>query len=235
MTIIYMVIPEFPPLDWANEDGLLAVGGDLEVESLLLAYRSGIFPWPMHGYPITWFSPPKRALLFLDEVTIPKSLAKWVKRNEINLALNENFAETITYCRKAPRPGQPGTWITKKLLEAYIELHHHGFAHSICAYRGKELIGGLYLVSIGSMCAGESMFHLQDNGSKAALLGLIQYLSRRGGRWIDCQQMTPLVQSFGARLVERKEYLELLTEELNQPAVIAPRLPIRFGLKAPER
>lgn len=205
-----MTILEFPPLEDADENGILAVGGDLEVESLLLAYKSGIFPWPIQNL-IVWFSPPKRTVLFMDEVHISKSLQKELKRGKFSFAIDRAFEEVIMACAEfKERQGQRGTWINSDIVQAYSTFHKAGYAHSIECYEGENLVGGLYGVSIGHMFAGESMFHRKSNTSKLSLCYLLDYLRPKGVKWIDCQVMTPLLRSFGAREIERDEFLKLL-------------------------
>jgi len=212
-----MVVIKFPPVEEANDYGLVAVGGDLDVSSLLLAYQSGIFPWPMFGERyLTWFSPAERALLFLNEFIVPRSLRKALKRGNYSFRINSNFSSVINQCAElVNRPGQDGTWITPSIVEAYIQLHSAGYAHSIECYREEQLVGGLYGVSIGGMFAGESMFYREANASKLTLWFLVEYLRAHGVLWIDCQFRTPLFESFGARDVAREEFLELLKEALS--------------------
>ena len=212
-----MAILEFPPVDRADEHGLLAVGGDLEPESLLLAYRSGIFPWPVEGYkPITWFAPPERALLFLDEVHVPRSLEKIRRKKLYTYELDRNFAEVIQGCSEARKIA---TWIRPDMARAYQALFDRGHAHSVETHLDGKLVGGLYGVSIGGMFAGESMFHREPNASKLALLHLIELLRDRGAKWIDCQMLTPTLEQFGAREVKREEYMELLAAAVNRPPI----------------
>ena len=221
-----MAIRSFPPVELADKDGLLCAGGDLEVESLLLAYRNGIFPWPVsEDYPLVWFSPPMRALIFLDDVHIPKSL-KRARAKTWRFTIDQAFEEVIDGCANATnRRRGGGTWILPKMIAAYTALHCVGWCHSVEAWRSpleasakggeSELAGGLYGVSIGRMFAGESMFYKTANASKLALWYLIDYLRERGAKWVDCQQLTPLVASFGAREVPRDRFLELLAEAVD--------------------
>lgn len=204
-----MAIEAFPSLDEADEYGLLALGGDLEPESLLLAYRSGIFPWPLSPELLTWFSPPRRAVLYLNEVHISKSLAKLERRKSHDIRVDFDFEAVIRNCASSSqRKGK--TWITNDIMDAYCELHRLGYAHSIEYYEEDSLLGGLYGVSIGGMFAGESMFHKKANASKLCLMFLVQRLAQKGVSWIDCQQLTPLLRSFGAREIERAEFVAQL-------------------------
>lgn len=206
-----MTILEFPALSEADENGLLAVGGDLELDSLLLAYSSGIFPWPINSKILAWFSPPQRALLFLDEFHVSRSLAKEQKKECYTFSIDRDFEQVMENCAASKnRAKQNGTWITKEMRRAYLELHAHGYAHSIECYKEEKLIGGLYGVSIGKMFAGESMFHTSSNGSKLSLAFLVDYLRKKNVAWLDCQIMTPFLRSMGAREVEREEFIKLL-------------------------
>lgn len=212
-----MTVQFFPAVELADEHGLLAVGGDLDVESLVLAYKSGIFPWPVdEGLPITWFAPPKRALLFLDDLHISKSLRRELRRNTYTFTFDANFASVIYACAELKNRGeQRGTWITRAMVEAYIKLHKAGYAHSIECYEGANLIAGIYGVGIGTMFAGESMFYRKPNASKLCLCLLAEHLREGGAKWIDCQVMTPLLKNFGAKEIPRKEFMELLLEALD--------------------
>jgi leucyl/phenylalanyl-tRNA--protein transferase len=189
----------------------------LEVQSLLLAYRSGIFPWPIsEEFPLTWFSPPERALLFLSEYRPSKSFQKFLKKTPFTVRIDTCFSEVIRRCSEERRKHR-GTWITEAMIEAYGALHRAGAAHSFECFHGERLVGGLYGVAIGGAFAGESMFHLEANASKLALHSLILTLRERGALWIDCQMLTPLLESVGAREVPRAEYLSLLAEALTRP------------------
>ncbi len=212
-----MVIAQFPPLESADHNGLLAVGGDLEVESLILAYRSGIFPWPVYqDGPIPWFAPPKRAVLFLKDFHVPRSLRRLRTKMTYSFAFNRDFSQVIRQCSSVGNRSEgERTWITPQVIAAYTELHRLGYCHSVECYDGSELIGGLYGVSIGLMFAGESMFHKQENASKLCLCALVDHLREREVEWIDCQQMTPLFESFGAVEIERAEFMKLLEPAVN--------------------
>jgi leucyl/phenylalanyl-tRNA--protein transferase len=211
-----MTVTAFPAVELADEDGVLCVGGDLDVDSLLLSYRSGIFPWPLSDdYPMVWFAPPKRALLFIKEVRIPRSLRR-ERKKAWSFSIDKSCPEVIEGCRSTPRQkGKRKTWITTEMLSAYTRLHHAGWCHSVESWYGDELAGGLYGVAIGGMFAGESMFHRVSNASKLALWYLVEQIEEWGGEWIDCQQLTPLLMSFGAREVPRAQYMELLSEATN--------------------
>jgi len=212
-----MAIRKFPPVDEADEYGLLAIGGDLEVSSLLLAYRSGIFPWPLSDdRSLLWFSPAERALLFVEDFHISRSLKRELRRARYTFRINSAFVDVIEACADSSlRKKEEGTWIIDEMKAAYIELHKAGYAHSFECFRGEELVGGLYGVGIGAMFAGESMFHREDNTSKLSLVFLMQTLAELGVSWMDCQQMTPLIERFGARLVSRDEFTILLEEAVS--------------------
>ncbi len=215
-----MVVRCFPPLSHADESGLLAIGGDCEVESLLLAYRHGIFPWPFDDRILAWFSPPQRAVLFLDDFHVPQSLAKARKNSIWKFTIDRQFEKVIKECSKSKnRKPQRGTWITRTIVDGFIRFHRAGYAHSVECWDDDRLIGGLYGVSIGGMFAGESMFYLETNASKLCLCFLIDYLRERGVEWIDCQQLTPTFASFGAREIPREKFVALLDRALVKPAV----------------
>ncbi len=211
-----MAIKEFPPVDFADDNGLLAIGGDLEVESLLLAYRSGIFPWPIFGVKeLTWFSPPERCVLFLDNFIVSRSLRRELANAKYTYSFNEHFEQVITACAEAKnRAAGPETWIRPDMRSAYLDLYRAGYAASSETLLAGELVGGLYGVTIGRMFAGESMFYRSPNASKLALCHLVDRLRECGVEWIDCQQQTALLASFGAELIERSQYMELLAEAI---------------------
>lgn len=215
-----MVIEAFPSVEDADEYGLLAMGGDLEVESLLLAYRSGIFPWPVFDKRvITWFAPPERTVLFLKDFKIPKSVQKLRAANKFSFAIDKNCPEVIRRCAASKTRREKGSWITSRMIEGYINLHHAGYCHSVECYEGDELVGGLYGVSIGGTFAGESMFYDRSGASKLSLCYLVEHLQERGATWIDCQQMTPLLASFGAVEISRDEFMQLLPTALGNKAL----------------
>lgn len=210
-----MSILAFPDIEEADENGLLAIGGDLEVDSLFLAYRSGIFPWPLEERFLAWFAPDPRAVLFLNRLHIPKRLERIQKKAEFKTSVDKDFAAVIEGCAKVRnRKGQRGTWITKGMIAAYCKFHQAGFAHSVECWRENKLVGGIYGVSIGGMFAAESMFYLESNASKLALLALIDHLRKQGVAWIDCQVLNPTTESLGATEVPRAEYMKLLAAAL---------------------
>jgi leucyl/phenylalanyl-tRNA--protein transferase len=206
----------FPPVELA-EEGLLAVGGDLSPQRLLLAYARGIFPWYEEGLPILWHSPDPRMVLDVQRLHVPRSLRKEMRRTALRFTLDERFRAVMTACGEAPRPDQDGTWITQDMIEAYDRLHRLGFAHSVEALEGDDLAGGLYGVSLGSMFFGESMFAKVADASKMAFVVLVDQLARWGITHIDCQVHTPHLERFGAVEVPRARYLELLAAALEKP------------------
>lgn len=197
----------FPPVEVATDYGLLAVGGDLSCERLLLAYSMGIFPWYNPGEPILWWSPDPRCVLFPDELHISRSLKRFLRKTSYRITFDQHFAGVIYWCR-ALRVGLDGsgTWITPDIRNAFQQLHELGFAHSVECWNGDELVGGLYGVCIGRCFFGESMFSRRDNASKMVLVHLLEYLRRRGFVLLDCQQTTSHLLSLGARTIPRSEF-----------------------------
>lgn len=208
--------PVFPPPELA-EDGLLAVGGDLRPERLLTAYAQGIFPWYEDGLPILWHSPDQRMVLRAQDLHVPRSLAKTMRRRIYQVTLDSAFRDVVEACASMERPGQEGTWITGEMITAYGVLHRLGFAHSVEAWRGDELVGGLYGVSLGSAFFGESMFSRADDASKVAFVTLVRDLGRRGIGLIDCQVHTEHLARFGAREWPRERFLRALAAALRNP------------------
>ncbi len=206
----------FPPVDHA-ENGLLAVGGDLSPERLLAAYCEGIFPWYSEGEPILWHSPDPRFVLTTESFHVPRRLQRAVKEGStFRLELDTAFADVIAACASVPRPGQRGTWITTEMMQAYIRLHEMGFAHSVEARAGDELVGGVYGVSLGGIFFGESMFAKKSDASKVAFVALVRQLQRWNIGVVDCQVETPHLARFGAETVSREEYLDILHDALEQ-------------------
>lgn len=200
----------FPPVENANAEGLLAVGGDLSPERLILAYREGIFPWFNDDSLILWWSPDPRMVLFPEHLKISKSMRKVLRREQFTVTRNQNFREVVEACASVERPGQDGTWITEAMVEAYCELHRRGIAHSYEVWEGAELVGGLYGVAIGKVFCGESMFSLKSNASKAGFIRFVQDVSERGFELIDCQVYTEHLESLGAEEIPRESYLAYL-------------------------
>ena len=209
--------PVFPPPDYADPSGLLAVGGDLSCERLLEAYRLGIFPWYSDDQPILWWSPDPRLVLRLDELKVSRSLRKTLKKGVFKVTFDRAFEEVIRGCASAPRQGQRGTWITKEMQEAYIELHGLGFAHSVETWWGEELAGGLYGVSLGKAFFGESMFHRRTDASKVALAILVEKLQAWNFHFIDAQMTTDHLLRLGAAEMPRRIFLKRLQSALRHP------------------
>lgn len=201
----------------SSPEGLVQVSDVISVERLLEAYSFGIYPWPMEGYPILWFSPPERGVLDFSEFHIPRSLLKWLKSHPLRFTWNTKFKTVIENCQKAPRPGQSGTWITPKLKKAYIDFHKAGYAHSLEAWRDGELVGGLYGVYVAGVFCGESMFFKETNASKACLVYLVETLRERGVGWMDTQMVTPTIELFGGKNISRAEFLERLEKAKAAP------------------
>jgi leucyl/phenylalanyl-tRNA---protein transferase len=199
----------FPSVNQARADmgGLLAVGGDLQPDRLLDAYQRGIFPWgTLESQPL-WYSPDPRMVLFPDEFRLTRSLRKTLRTNKFEVRFDADFTAVINNCATTPRPGQDGTWITPEMKEAYIRLHELGWAHSVEAYTGGDLVGGLYGLAIGRMFYGESMFSHRSDASKTAFAHLIAHLNRESFGMIDCQMRTEHLVSLGGREIPRKTFL----------------------------
>jgi leucyl/phenylalanyl-tRNA---protein transferase len=199
----------FPDPRYARSD-IVAVGGDLRVETLRDAYRHGIFPWPHEGLPLPWFSPRRRAVIFFDQLHVGRSVRKAFKASRFQFTIDGAFSDVIELCAESPRPGQDGTWIEPYIINAYLGFHRAGDAHSIEVWEGEELAGGLYGVDSGGVFTGESMFHVRPNASKLGLLYLIDHLRERGATWLDCQVMTPHMEALGAREIARARFLDML-------------------------
>ena len=201
----------FPHIESAlrEPDGLLAAGGDLSTERLLLAYRSGIFPWYEEGQPILWWSPDPRCVVRPSEFHVSRRLRQYASRSTLTLSFNRAFEKVIEACAGS-RKSQQGTWITADIMNAYKQLHADGWAHSVEVWDGEELVGGIYGLSIGRVFFGESMFSRQDNASKFALLGLCSILAKNDFELLDCQVLSQHLLTLGARLITRAEFSEIL-------------------------
>ncbi|MBK6384377.1 MAG: leucyl/phenylalanyl-tRNA--protein transferase [Chitinophagaceae bacterium] len=199
----------FPPVHLAEPDGLLAMGGDLSSERLLLAYRSGIFPW-YEGDTILWWCPHPRFVLYPEELKISKSIKPLLNRNEFEFTTNKAFAQVIHHCKKTKRPGQDGTWITDEVEKAYCKLHELGYAHSAEVWKEGKLIGGLYGIKLGKVFFGESMFSTMSNASRFAFIKYVLQLKSEGIELIDCQVYTEYLESLGARMISGAEFDTLL-------------------------
>ncbi len=201
----------FPDPRYSRSD-VVAIGGDLRVETLRDAYRHGIFPWPHEDVPLPWFSPRRRAVILFDQMHVGRSTQKAAKAAPYTFTIDKAFSDVIAACSRSPRSRQEGTWIGPDIIDAYIALHRAGDAHSVEAWLEGTLVGGLYGIDSGGVFTGESMFYRAPNASKLALLFLIEHVRARGGRWLDCQVMTPHMDALGAREIARARFLDLLGE-----------------------
>jgi leucyl/phenylalanyl-tRNA--protein transferase len=210
--------PLFPPPECAHESGLLAVGGRLEPEWLLAAYRAGIFPWPSTEVePMLWFSPDPRCVLVPDEVHVSRRLARVLRQGRFEIRVDTAFERVMRACGATPRPDQDGTWISEAMIEAYVRLHALGHAHCVEAWREDRLVGGIYGVSLGGAFFGESMFHRERDASKAALVALCRRLAAAGYALLDCQVETDHLLSMGARSIPRERFRADLESALALP------------------
>lgn len=207
----------FPPPALASPEGILAVGGDLQPQRLLLAYRHGIFPWYNEGDPILWWSPDPRFVLFPEKLKVAKSMRPYFNQGRYRATFDQAFDRVIRACGEVPRNGQAGTWITEEMREAYREMHRLGFAHSVEVWQDDELVGGLYGLALGRVFFGESMFTRASNASKFGFITLVRYLQQRGYRLVDCQQETAHLASLGAEPLPRAEFLQLLDPIGDEP------------------
>jgi|TARA_B100001093_G_C26625970_1_gene926747 leucyl/phenylalanyl-tRNA--protein transferase len=202
----------FPSHEQSDKNGLIAVGGDLSEERLLHAYRSGIFPWFNEGQPLLWWSPDPRMILFPKKFKVSKSLKKTIFNNKYSITYNKSFEEVINSCSKIKREGQQGTWITKNMITAYLQLHKKGYAQSIEVWSDNQLIGGLYGVDLKEkkIFCGESMFSKKNDASKIAFYYLVKNIQAKKYKLIDCQMYTPHLESLGAQEIPRNEFLKYL-------------------------
>ena len=210
----------FPPPQMAREDGLLAVGGDLSTERLLLAYHLGIFPWYSPGEPILWWSPDPRLILFPDDFHVSKSLARTIRRKTFEVTFDKAFSQVIRKCAELRKEQGDGTWIDEEMIEAYCKLHDLGYAHSVECWQEGNLAGGLYGVSLGGVFFGESMFSLKPDSSKAAMAALVEKLRYWEFDMIDCQIGTPHLKSLGAEDISGAEFWERLSLSVDKPTMV---------------
>ena len=201
---------EFPPVELTDEDGLLAIGGDLSPERLLVAYKLGIFPWYNEGEIIQWHCPDPRFVLFPQQLKISKSMQQLLKRNAFEFTTDKDFNAVITNCRDVKRKDQPGTWIHADIVKAYTKLHELGYAHSAEVWLDGKLAGGLYGVLVGKVFFGESMFSMVSNASKYAFIKFVRHLQQQGVLLIDCQVYTAHLKSLGAEMIPRISFTKLL-------------------------
>lgn len=203
---------DFPSVDEADEHGIIAIGGDFSAERLLAAYKRGIFPWPHEGLPILWFCPEPRFVLRPRDIIINRTLRRAFLKTKFSIVSDRDFLSVMKNCQLANRRDQPGTWIADEMIDGYVELHKQGFAHSIEAYDGDRLVGGLYGIALGRVFFGESMFFLEDNASKFCFVTLVAQLIAWQFRLIDCQAHTENLDRFGAQPMARKDFLSILDE-----------------------
>jgi len=203
----------FPPVYEASSEGILAVGADLSPERLLLAYKSGIFPWFNPGEPILWWAPKSRMVLYFDELMVSKSMRNILNRNTFTVTFNQNFSEVISNCSSVKREGQQGTWISQEMREAYCKLNELGIAKSVEVWQNNELVGGLYGIDLGSVFCGESMFSKVSNASKVAFISLANQLKNENYKLLDCQVYNEHLDSLGCREIDRDDFMILLNSE----------------------
>jgi leucyl/phenylalanyl-tRNA--protein transferase len=224
----------FPDPSTADGDGLVGFGADLEPETLVYAYRQGIFPWPHPGMPLPWFSPDPRGVIWLDALRTSRSLRQRLRHSGWETTVDRAFETVVAACAERYRP--EGTWIVPEMRAAYLRLHRLGHAHSLEVWRDEELVGGLYGVSVGGVFTGESMFHHTTDASKVALVDLVDRLAEAGGRLVDVQLVTQHLISLGARPLPRSEYLDLLREVRDLPVRLPPdRRPVARLTPSPAR
>lgn len=209
----------FPPATMANKDGLLAFGGDLAPNRLIIAYAKGIFPWPAGDGPLFWWSLDPRLVIRPGEMKVSKSLRHTIRSGRFELGIDKDFSGVIKQCARMSREGQDGTWITDEMVEAYVQLHQMGLAHSFETYYEGELVGGLYGVALGKLFCGESMFHSMSDASKVAFYRLHEYLLAHDFKLIDCQQETKHLVSLGAYLIDRQDYLDEIRQLVSEPTL----------------
>ncbi len=210
----------FPNPRQADAEGLVAIGGDLSVPRLLLAYRSGVFPWTVE--PITWWSPEPRGIFELGGFHVSRSLARVIRKGVFSVSIDQAFRRVMEGCA-ASAPGRRSTWITPEFIEAYTQLHEHGHAHSLECWRNGRLVGGIYGVALGAFFAGESMFHFVNDASKIALFHLVEHLRRRNFALFDIQMLTPITARLGGTTISRDEYLSRLAKAVAMPTAFYGR------------
>ena len=204
----------FPPVSTAESDGLLAIGGNLSTERLLVAYRQGIFPWYNEGEMIQWWCPNPRFVLLPQNLKVSKSMQTVLNNGSYRFTINKAFKKVITQCKTITRKEQDGTWIQQEIIDAYTQLHAQGYAVSAEAWKDGELVGGLYGIRMGNIFFGESMFSTQSNASKFAFINFVQYLQKQNIKLIDCQVYTAHLESLGAKMISREDFCEILKSEI---------------------
>ena len=202
----------FPPVVSANTEGILAVGGDLSSERLLLAYKSGIFPWFNPREPILWWAPNSRMVLFFEDLIVSKSMRNILNRNDFKVTFNQDFKDVISNCRSIKRDGQKGTWISDEMVHAYCKLHELGIAKSVEVWQNDELVGGLYGIDLGHIFCGESMFSKVSNASKVAFISLANQLKNDNYKLLDCQVYNEHLESLGCNEIDREDFMKILNE-----------------------
>lgn len=212
--------PQFPPVYLADGFGLLTVGGKLNPDWIMTAYREGIFPWFNEGEPVMWWSPNPRMVLFPDQLKVSKSTRNVLNQQKFVVNFDTCFSDVITACAETPRNDQAGTWITKEMKQVYTELHERGVAHSVEVFdRSGNLVGGLYGLAMGTCFFGESMFSRQSNASKVGFITLVRWLQQSGYRFVDCQVSSPYLQSLGAEEISRSSFIDLLKANVDEKGV----------------
>lgn len=209
---MYFITPAlyFPPVQEASFEGVLAVGGDLSIERLLLAYKSGIFPWFDAHEPILWWSPSERMVVYPETFKVSKSMRNILNRNIFKITFNQNFKEVISNCQKATRKGQDGTWISDAIIDSYTKLHEMGMAKSVEVWQNDTLVGGLYGIDLGHVFCGESMFSTVSNASKVAFVTLVNHLKKNNYYLLDCQVHNDHLESLGAFEISRDSFMRIL-------------------------
>ena len=208
---------QFPNVDQSEPYGLLAVGGDLSPQRLILAYKLGIFPWFSQGEPLQWWSPDPRFVLYPDDLKVSKSMRPYFNQKKFRVTFDQCFKDVIEACSTSPRGEQYGTWITTEMIQAYCVLHELGIAHSVEVWRGESLVGGLYGIALGKCFFGESMFSFESNASKFGFISLVRRLKELGYLLIDCQQETEHLGSLGAKSIPRDRFVEILESNASEP------------------
>lgn len=203
----------FPPVEEANSDGVLAVGGDLSPERLLLAYKSGIFPWFNPGEPILWWAPKSRMVLYFEDLIVSKSMRNVLNQNKFKITFNQDFRAVISNCSSIKRDGQRGTWISPEMINAYCKLNELGIAKSVEVWQNEQLVGGLYGIDLGTVFCGESMFSKVSNASKVAFITLAKHLEKQNYKLLDCQVYNEHLESLGCKEIDRDFFMKLLNSE----------------------
>lgn len=201
---------KFPPVSQTSSAGILAVGGDVSPQRILLAYQSGIFPWYEENLPVYWYFPDPRFILFPQKLRINKTVKSLIRKNYFTVTVNKNFAAVIENCKNLERSGQLGTWITNDLMHTFLELHKMGFAHSVEVWQEGELVGGLYGIKLGKIFFGESMFSKVSNASRFGFVQYVKQLQQEGIELIDCQVYTDYLASFGAEMIRAEKFAEMI-------------------------